>query len=70
MSSSGKRACEIHRKLLSLHCHLFTEAKPSPVKWALQQMGKIAGGSRLPLTPLDERCHEFVRGALREAGLL
>lgn len=57
-------------KLLSLHKHLFIEANPIPVKWALQQMGKIAGGIRLPLTPLDERCHETVRGALREAGLL
>ncbi|WDD94541.1 4-hydroxy-tetrahydrodipicolinate synthase [Burkholderia sp. FERM BP-3421] len=62
-------AREIHMKLLSLHKHLFIEANPIPVKWALQQMGRIEGGIRLPLTPLDERCHDAVRGALREAGI-
>ncbi len=63
-------AREIHMKLLSLHKNLFIEANPIPVKWALQQMGRIEGGIRLPLTPLDERCHDAVRGALREAGIL
>jgi len=55
--------------LLGLHRHLFIEANPIPVKWALQQLGKIQGGIRLPLTPLDVRYHETVRSALQEAGL-
>ncbi|AIO65368.1 4-hydroxy-tetrahydrodipicolinate synthase [Burkholderia oklahomensis] len=70
LAADAKTAREIHMKLLALHKNLFIEANPIPVKWALQQMGKIAGGIRLPLTPLDERCHEAVRSALREAGLL
>jgi 4-hydroxy-tetrahydrodipicolinate synthase len=56
-------------KLLSLHKNLFIESNPIPVKWALQELGRIEGGIRLPLTPLDARYHDVVRAALREAGL-
>ena len=59
----------LHLKLLSLHRALFVEANPIPVKWALQQLGKIEGGIRLPLTPFDARFHETMRTALKEAGL-
>jgi 4-hydroxy-tetrahydrodipicolinate synthase len=64
-----KTAREIHLKLLSLHKNLFIESNPIPVKWALQELGRIEGGIRLPLTPLDARYHDVVRTALREAGL-
>lgn len=64
------RAREIHFKLLGLHRDLFCEANPIPVKWAVQQMGLIPGGIRLPLTPLAEANHERVRAALRQAGVL
>jgi 4-hydroxy-tetrahydrodipicolinate synthase len=40
------------------------------VKWALEQMGRIKSGIRLPLTPLDSQYHAVVRAALVEAGLL
>jgi len=49
---------------------LFCEANPIPVKWACQQMGLMEGGIRLPLTPLSADCHERVRSAMRQAGLL
>jgi 4-hydroxy-tetrahydrodipicolinate synthase len=62
------RAREANNKLLPLHRQLFLEANPIPVKWALQQMGLIAGGIRLPLTPLSAAHHEQVREALRHAG--
>lgn len=65
----AKRVREIHMRLLSLHKTLFAESNPIPVKWALAEMGRIRGGIRLPLTPLDARCHEAVRAALREAGV-
>ena len=60
----------INRRLLPLHFKLFVEANPIPVKWALQRMGRIEGGIRLPLTPLDARCHEVVDAALRQAAVL
>jgi 4-hydroxy-tetrahydrodipicolinate synthase len=65
-----RTAREIHLRLLGLHRHLFAESNPIPAKWALQQMGKIEGGIRLPLTPLAPQFHDVVRAAMREAGLL
>lgn len=69
LAGDVKTARSIHLKLLALHKNLFVEANPIPVKWALQQMGRIEGGIRLPLTPLDARYHDVVRAALREADI-
>ena len=63
------RAREINNKLLALHRDLFCEANPIPVKWAVQQLGLIGGGIRLPLTPLAGGLQERVREAMRQAGL-
>ena len=62
-------AREINNKMVGLHRHLFCEANPIPVKWAVQQLGHIAGGIRLPLTPLSSAYHEQVREAMRQAGV-
>jgi 4-hydroxy-tetrahydrodipicolinate synthase len=64
-----KKAREINLKLLPLHQRLFVEANPTPVKWALAQMGLIEDGLRLPMVALSERFHETVREALHEAGI-
>ena len=48
---------------------LFLESNPIPVKWALCQMGLTGPGLRLPLTELDEKYHDDVRGALRHVGI-
>jgi 4-hydroxy-tetrahydrodipicolinate synthase len=64
------RAREANCKLLGLHKHLFVEANPIPVKWAVAQLGLIEGGIRLPLTPLSAQYHDIVREAMREAGVL
>jgi len=69
LKGDTKRAREINNRLLPLHRDLFCEANPIPVKWAVQQMGLIGGGIRLPLTPLSESYHETVRRALRHAGI-
>ena len=61
-------AREINNQLMPLHTKLFVEANPIPVKWALAEMGRIGTGIRLPMTPLDEKFHDTVRAALREAG--
>jgi 4-hydroxy-tetrahydrodipicolinate synthase len=62
-------AREINNKLIALHRHLFCEANPIPVKWAVQQLGHIAGGIRLPLTPLSSGYQNQVREAMRQAGV-
>jgi 4-hydroxy-tetrahydrodipicolinate synthase len=65
-----KKAREINLRLISLHQRLFIETSPAPVKWAMVQMGLIEPGLRLPMVPLSERCHEAVREALAEAGVM
>jgi 4-hydroxy-tetrahydrodipicolinate synthase len=62
-------ARDTHMRLMSLHSHLFVEANPIPVKWALELMGKIEGGIRLPLTRLEPQFHARMRAALNEAGV-
>ncbi|MBU3747487.1 MAG: hypothetical protein RL109_1732 [Pseudomonadota bacterium] len=63
-------ALAINRRLLPLHFKLFVEANPSPAKWALQQMGRIKSGIRLPLLPLSEGFHATVRDAMKQSGVL
>ncbi|WP_390622919.1 4-hydroxy-tetrahydrodipicolinate synthase [Ralstonia syzygii] len=70
MRGDVETARRIHMQLLSVHKNLFVESNPIPVKWALQAMGKMAGGIRLPLTPLAPQYHEVVRASLQDAGLL
>lgn len=64
------RAEAINQRLMALHKNLFVEANPIPVKWAVQQLGLIPPGIRLPLTPLSEQHHETVRHAMQQAGVL
>lgn len=64
------RAEAINQRLMALHKNLFVEANPIPVKWAVQQLGLIPPGIRLPLTPLSEQHHETVRQAMVQAGVL
>src|SRR3954469_16065959 len=59
-SGDAARAIQINNRLLPLHRHLFVEANPIPVKWALQRMGRIDSGIRLPLTPLAPAYHDLV----------
>ncbi|NOX76163.1 MAG: 4-hydroxy-tetrahydrodipicolinate synthase [Gammaproteobacteria bacterium] len=60
----------INAQLMPLHEKLFLEANPIPVKWALQQMGLIAEGIRLPMTPLATDCQAPLREAMQQSGVL
>lgn len=59
----------IDATLQPLHAALFLESNPIPVKWAVQQMGLVGPGIRLPLTPLSEAHHAAVRAAMDTAGV-
>ena len=61
---------QIDGSLADLHRELFIESNPIPVKWALERMGRIPGGIRLPLTPLSESARPAVEAALRRARVL
>ncbi len=52
------------QQLQVLHRVMFLESNPIPVKWALQQMGLIPSGIRLPLTPLSVQYHTALNEAL------
>jgi len=62
-------AVAINKRLMPLHLAMFVEANPIPVKWAVARLGLIGTGIRLPLTPLNDKFHAQVLGAMRAAGL-
>ena len=70
LQGDAETARRLSDELSALNSDLFIEANPIPVKWALQEMGMIQEGQRLPLTSLDPLYHETVRQALRKAGVL
>lgn len=70
LAGKADEARALNEKVSLLHRDLFIESNPIPVKWALHEMGLIGTGIRLPLTVLADNCHEPVRVALRQAGLV
>lgn len=70
LSSQWEKGQIIYQLLSGLHRQLFAESNPIPVKWALNHMGLISNGIRLPLTPLSEHYHDAVVSALKQAGRL
>lgn len=70
MNGDAATARAINERLMPLHKNLFIESNPIPVKWALHEMGLMQDGIRLPLTWLSPRCHEPLRQALRQTGVL
>ncbi len=63
-------ATKLNLELMPLHQQLFLESNPIPTKWALQTMGKIKTGIRLPLLPLDSKYHQEVKKAMQTAGVI
>ncbi len=70
MAGNTAGAIAINDRLLPLHNKLFIEPNPVPVKWALAEMGLMPAGIRLPLLGLGAACHDTVRAALRQSGVL
>jgi len=70
IAGDARSAMTIQLQLLPLHKHLFVEANPIPVKWAMARMGLCGGTLRLPMTPLETANEATVENALRVCGLL
>ncbi len=70
VAGDRRAAMDIQFKLMPLHRHLFVEANPIPVKWAMARMGLCGPAMRLPMTPLEPANQPVVEQALRAAGLL
>ncbi|MBL4744646.1 MAG: 4-hydroxy-tetrahydrodipicolinate synthase [Cycloclasticus sp.] len=63
--SAGAKA--IDATLQPLHRDLFIESSPIPVKWAVNQLGLIEKGIRLPMTWLNTECEGVVKEAMLAA---
>ncbi len=70
MAGQAQEAMAIQRQLLNLHKHMFIEANPIPVKWAVARMGLCRGHMRLPMTPLTSANVPLLEAALRQNGLI
>lgn len=70
MAGDRQQAMDIQFKLMPVHKHLFVEANPIPVKWAMARMGLCGPTLRLPMTPLSAANTPVLEQALRAAGLL
>ena len=70
LDGKDELARQLNERLEALHRDLFVESNPIPVKWALQQMGRIGEGIRLPLTWLSAESQPVVRNAMQRAELI
>lgn len=68
--SSADQARLLDARIADLHKDLFLEANPVPVKWALQAMGRISSGIRLPLVEFDPALQAVLRSTLIRTGVL
>jgi 4-hydroxy-tetrahydrodipicolinate synthase len=69
LAGNADEARAINARLLPLHTAMFVESNPIPVKWAVEQLGLIQSGIRLPLTRLSEQYHQQVKTAMLAAGI-
>ena len=70
LAGDRELAHTLNQALDGLHRDLFVQSNPIPVKWGAAELGLCSQGIRLPLTWLSEECHERVRAAMAQAGLL
>ena len=63
-------ALEGQDRLIRLHKALFTDASPSPTKFAMAHLGLCAEDARLPIAPCSEASRIEVLAAMRDAGLI
>ncbi len=57
-------------RLIRLHKALFTDASPSPTKFALAHLGLCAEDLRLPIVPASDASRKEVLAAMRDAGVI
>ena len=70
LAGQDEQARAANERLMSLHRALFSVSSPIPLKWAMQCMGLIPPGIRLPLVPLPAESQAVVESALRELEVL
>lgn len=63
-------ALEGQDRLIRLHKALFSDASPSPTKFAMAHLGLCAEDARLPIAPCSEASRTEVLAGMRDAGLI
>jgi 4-hydroxy-tetrahydrodipicolinate synthase len=57
-------------RLVRLHKALFTDASPSPTKFAMAHLGLCSEDARLPIVTASEASRQEVLAAMRDAGVI
>ncbi|THD70313.1 4-hydroxy-tetrahydrodipicolinate synthase [Phenylobacterium sp.] len=70
MAGQWKGALYGQDRLIRLHKALFSDASPSPAKFALAHLGLCAEEARLPIVPASEASRKEVLAAMRDAGVI
>jgi 4-hydroxy-tetrahydrodipicolinate synthase len=70
MSGDWAAALKAQDRLIRLHKSLFSDASPSPAKFAMAHLGLCSEESRLPIVACSEAARAEVLAGLREAGLI
>jgi 4-hydroxy-tetrahydrodipicolinate synthase len=70
MSGQWQGALYGQDRLVRLHKALFTDASPSPTKFALAHLGLCSEEARLPIVACSEAARTEVVAAMRDAGVI
>ena len=70
INGETEKAKKINEHLDVLHDNLFVESNPIPVKWALNRMGLINKGIRLPLTWLNKEYEKMLEDSLIKTDII
>lgn len=70
LAGKADEAKALNDSLKPLHGAMFVEANPIPVKWALNEMGYMQSGIRLPLVTLAAEERSQLKNTLKEYDLL
>ncbi len=64
------KALQINLKLAKIHCALFTESSPGPVKYAAELLNLCSAETRLPLAPIKDSTKLIIKKCMSEANLI
>ncbi len=70
LSGDWKAALAGQDRLIRLHKALFTDASPSPAKFAMAHLGLCTEDARLPIVACSEASRAEVLAGMRDAGLI
>ncbi|MEG0804870.1 MAG: 4-hydroxy-tetrahydrodipicolinate synthase [Lachnospiraceae bacterium] len=70
LNGNREQALQLQLKALPLIRALFSQVNPIPVKAALGLMGRLTGGIREPLTPMEEEYAERLKQEMKAYGIL